>query len=244
MPTPPVPKPAGFPGCARCPVRTTATPSVCTLCVAQTNSIPPRHCDVCARPLSPSETCGNPLCGWSNRHVRRVEAICLKTGPIDKLLKGFKYGTAGLGWRVIFGRLLLGWLQQHHHPDDYDLIVVNPTHPDRPVRHMELILDAAANEDLLDEWPFDRHDPRAILKTQETPPSASQRWKDKKIASDALWQALQIPDRQRTAGKRILVVDDITTTLLQLNAVAGILQTAGGADTVDGLVLARAVLQR
>jgi len=171
-----------------------------------------------------------------------VEAICLKTGPVDKLIKGFKYGEVGPGWRVIFGRLVLGWLQEHHQPDDFDLIVVNPTHPGRGVRHTELILAAAANEDLLDEWPFDGGDPKAIVKTQETPPSATQRWRDKKVAADALWEALEIPDRRRTSGKRILVIDDITTTLLQLNAVAGILQKVGGATTVDGLVLARAVM--
>lgn len=212
-------------------------------CVAQTNSVPALHCPVCARPLKKGETCGNPVCGWSERCVGRVEAICLKTGEVDRRIQNFKYGRVGSGWRVIFGRLLLGWLEEHHRPDDFDLIVVNPTHPDRRVRHMEIILDAAANEDMFDEWPFDRRDPRAIIKMYETPPSASQRWKDKKIAADALWDALHIPDPRRTAGKRILVVDDITTTLLQLNAVAGILQRVGEANTVDGLVLARAIMR-
>jgi predicted amidophosphoribosyltransferase len=212
-------------------------------CVAQTNTVPALHCPVCARPLRKGETCGNPLCGWDDRQVGRVEAICLKTGQVDRRIQDFKYGKVGLGWRVIFGRLLLGWLEEHHDPGDFDLIVVNPTHPDRQVRHMELILDAAASEDMLDEWPFDRHDPRAIIKTHETPPSASQRWRDKKIAADALWEALEVPDRRRTAGKRILVVDDITTTLLQLNAVAGILKRVGDASKVDGLVLARAIMR-
>jgi predicted amidophosphoribosyltransferase len=173
-----------------------------------------------------------------------VEAVCLKTGPIDKLLKDFKYGRVGPGWRVIFGRLILGWLQANHRPDDFDLIVVNPTHADRKVRHTELILAAAANEDLLDQWPFDRGTPQAIVKARATPPSATQSWRDKKVAADALRRALAVPDYRRTAGKRILVIDDITTTLLQLDAVAAVLQTAGHAGPVDGLVLARAVIRR
>ncbi|MDQ6617423.1 MAG: hypothetical protein M3083_22415 [Actinomycetota bacterium] len=167
-------------------------------------------------------------------------SVLAREAPREKGIDRLKVGP---GWRVIFGRLILGWLKEHHDPADFDLIVVNPTHPDRVVRHTELILAAAANEDLLDEWPLDRGDPKAIIKTQETPPSATQSWRDKKIAADALWGALEIPDRTRTAGKRILVIDDITTTLLQLNAVAGILQEVGDATTVNGLVLARAVMR-
>jgi predicted amidophosphoribosyltransferase len=209
--------------------------------VAATNTVPPLHCAICSHPLEAGQRCGNPVCNWGDRHIRRVDAICLKTGAVDRIIRGFKYGTAGLGWRVIFGRLVLGWLEANRAPGDYDLIIVNPpTHPSRAVRHTELILDAAHNEDLLDLWPFDR-EPRALIKVTETPPSASQKWKDKKIAADALQDALRILDPARMAGKRILVVDDITTTLLQLNVIAGVLRAAGHARVVDGLVLARSI---
>jgi predicted amidophosphoribosyltransferase len=39
-------------------------------------------------------------------------------------------------------------------------------------------------------------------------------------------------------GCSVLVVDDVTTTLLQLNVIAGLLVRAGAAH-VDGLVIAR-----
>jgi predicted amidophosphoribosyltransferase len=214
-------------------------------CVARTVPQPTAaapKCPVCARPLQNEAVCGNPVCGWGHRHIGRVEAVCLKTGPVDRLLKDFKYGRVGLGWKVIFGRLVLGWLAENHGPDDFDLIVANPTHPARRVRHTEQILAAAANQDVHDQWPFDRGDPRAIVKAKETAPSATQPWRDKKAAADALWEALEVPDPQRTEGRRILVLDDIATTLLQLNAVAGILKETGRASTVDGLVIARAVL--
>ncbi len=49
------------------------------------------------------------------------------------------------------------------------------------------------------------------------------------------------PVTTEVVGKRVLVVDDITTTLLQLNVIAAILQTVGCANAVDGLVLARSI---
>src|ERR1700738_32889 len=113
MPASPAPEPAGFPACARCPVRTPAPPAVCMGCVQQTNTVPALHCAICARPLKTGDACGNPVCGWGHRSIGRVEAICLKTGPVDKLIKDFKYKKVGPGWRVIFGRLVLGWLEEH-----------------------------------------------------------------------------------------------------------------------------------
>jgi predicted amidophosphoribosyltransferase len=210
--------------------------------VARTNTIPADHCPVCCRPVAPAETCPNPLCGWGDRYIRRVEAVCLKTGPIDRLLRDFKYGRVEVEWADIFGRLLFGWLAAHHDPRDYDLIVVNPTHESRKVRHTELMLAAAARHDDARQWPFDRAEPAAIVKTHETPPSAFQPWRAKKVAADRLRGALHIPDRSRIAGQRILVIDDIATTMLQLNAIAGVLRMMGDARSVDGLVLARAVL--
>lgn len=235
---------AQFPGCGRCPYRTTGSPALCASCVARTNSIPADHCPVCCRPVAAADTCPNPLCGWSDRTIRRVEAVCLKTGPVDRLLRDFKYGRVGVEWAEIFGRLFFGWLSAHHDPNDYDLIVVNPTHEGRKVRHTELMLTAAARHDDQRQWPFDRGEPPAIVKTHETPPSAFQPWRAKKVAADRLRGALLIPDRDRVAGRRILVLDDIATTMLQLNAVASVLRVAGEARSVDGLVLARAVLGR
>jgi predicted amidophosphoribosyltransferase len=104
------------------------------------------------------------------------------------------------------------------------------------------MLAAAARHDAARRWPFDRAEPAAIVKTHETPPSALRPWRAKKVAADRLRGALEIPDRSRIGGRRILVIDDIATTMLQLNAIASVLRMVGDARSVDGLVLARAVL--
>jgi predicted amidophosphoribosyltransferase len=55
---------------------------------------------------------------------------------------------------------------------------------------------------------------------------------------------LVITDMGRTAGRRILVYDDVCTTASQLDAVAECLLDDGRAAAVEGLVLARAPWRR
>jgi len=68
--------------------------------------------------------------------------------------------------------------------------------------------------------------------------------KAKRAAADELRSALAIPDPARTAGRRVLVYDDVCTTASQLNAVADCLLAEGGAARVEALVLARAPWRR
>ena len=55
---------------------------------------------------------------------------------------------------------------------------------------------------------------------------------------------LAIPDPARTAGKFVLVYDDICTTGGQLDTVAAALLDDGGAARVEGVVLGRAPWRR
>lgn len=198
---------------------------------------------------APGPHCANPLCGDPSRSISRIDAIAVKTGAIDAQIKRLKYDQKR-GWAVIFGRILLGYLELHRDPDEFDLIVANPTFvgpgTDRRIRHTELVLDTAAEEDLFDDWPFDTMDPRAIVKTGPTPRSAvagTNYW-SKVAAADALLSVLKIPDPSRVRSARILVYDDVCTTGHQLDRVARVLKKAGGAAHVEGLVLARTPYRR
>jgi len=167
-----------------------------------------------------------------------IHVICEKTGAIDHVLRGFKYADQpALGWARILGRLVLGWLEANLSPDDYDLIVANPTHVGRPVRHTELILEAAASEDLLARWPIF---PYTLQKAIDTPQSATGGWHAKWNAACLLRGAVQSSGLMDLRGARVLVFDDITTTCSQFQILGEIL--AGyGAVRVDGLVIARQV---
>ena len=136
--------------------------------------------------------CGNPICNWDNRTFGRIYSICPKTGSVDRILQGFKYADRPTGWSVIFGRLVLGWLDDNLDPDEYDAIIANPTKPARPVRHTELILEAAAKEDLEDIWPIY---PDALQKASPTTQSGQSgaRWRAK-------WDAAQELEGVVTAG--------------------------------------------
>jgi predicted amidophosphoribosyltransferase len=182
--------------------------------------------------------CGNPICDWDDRHFGRVFAICRKTGAIDRVIQGFKYAaTPSRGWQVILGRLVLGWLEENVASDDYDLVVSNPTHKDRPVRHTELILEAAEREDVMDAWSFA---PDALAKTVETTKSATGTWRQKWEAAQELRTAVIATDPTMFEGKRVLIFDDITTTCAQFHVLAGMLK-GYGAVSVDGLVIARTI---
>lgn len=164
----------------------------------------------------------------------------MKTGAIEAMIKRYKY-EGRLGWATIFGRLIVGYLSAMREPGEVDLVVANPTYPPDVAGHTERVLDAAAREDVLGSWCWDTANPRALIKVAATPRSAGQtKTYDQAIrAADALAEVLVIPDRTRTAGRRILVYDDICTTGLQLDRVARVLKQAGHASHVEGLVLAR-----
>lgn len=241
--TPPsrsTPSPAGFPKCATCALLGSGAPKTCVLCVARSAPLNRRRCPTCCRSLAPGP-CLNPVCNWANRDIGTVYAISRRTDPIEGILKRFKYAGEA-GWAPVLGRIIVGWLEVRTDVSyDYDLVTVNPTHAARqPLRHTELILQAAKREDQLGWWPLDDPNDTALVKRYATASATTYgtSWHQKKRSADELWGAVDVAHPSRVADGRILVVDDVTTTLLQLNVVAGILKAAG-AVAVDGLVIAR-----
>jgi predicted amidophosphoribosyltransferase len=196
--------------------------------------------------LDADGSCPNWLCTDPGRRISRIHAIAYQSGPLRRVISNYKYDGAH-AWALVFGRLVLGWLEQHARGDPPDLIVVNPTYTGpggRSFAHTETVLRVAAQEDTMRRWPFDLANPPAIVKTRVTAQSASATAKAKRTAARELRSALVIPDIDRTAQQRILVYDDICTTASQLDAVAECLLDDGRASRVEGLVLARAPWRR
>ncbi len=186
--------------------------------------------------------CPNWLCSAPSRRIERIHAIAYSSGPLRSTILGYKY-EGKKGWALIFGRLLLGWLNQHATDAPPGLIVANPTFlggDGAPFGHTELVLDVAEREDVLERWPFDVQTSRAIVKTRATTRSARNTAPAKRAAAQELRNALSIPDPSRIRGRRILVYDDVCTTGSQLDAVAACLLDEGGATGVEAVVLARA----
>lgn len=243
----PAPLPAGeplrFPGCPRCPYLQGGTSDICFRCANRDmEQIATPSCSVCGQFLADGQ-CPNWLCTDPGRRIARIHAIAYSSGPLRRKILSYKYDGKS-GWATIFGRILVGWLDRHSEVAMPDLIVANPTWvpPDSvvPTGHTERVVEAAEREDVLSWWEWDIGNPRAIVKTRETPRSAKSTAYEKEAAADEHGAALRIPDAARLAGRDILVYDDVCTTGRQLDAVAGVLLDRGGAASVSGVVLARA----
>jgi predicted amidophosphoribosyltransferase len=235
-----------FPDCHDCARFRSGSAAACLACATGQISRPDSgSCSVCAQRLADDGRCPNELCRRSERHIGRIHAIGYQTGPLRRAIHSYKYGDVR-SWSVVLGRLLLGWLEQNMAADPPGLIVVNPGYPGadapsgQPFGHTEAVLRAAAAADTAHRWPFDTATPAAIIKIRSTLKSADAQAWSKRVTAMELRDALAVPDAGRTAGRFILVYDDIATTGGQLDAIAACLLDDGGAARVEGIVLARA----
>jgi predicted amidophosphoribosyltransferase len=236
-----------FPRCHDCALFRSGPAAACLACASGQISRPaPDACPVCSQRLASDGRCPNEMCRQPRRRIGRIRAIGYQTGPLRRAIHSYKYGGVS-SWSVLLGRLLLGWLEQTMTADPPDLIVVNPGYPGAGASngqesgHTEAVLRAAAAADPAHRWPFDIATPAAIIKTAPTIKSADAQAWSKRVTATELRDALAVPDPGRTAGRFILVYDDIATTGGQLDAVAGCLLDQGGAARVEGIVLARAL---
>lgn len=241
------PSPAGFPGCHRCALFGSGAAAACMACASCRLERPGQDaCVVCSQRLLPGTACPNELCHSPSRSISRIHAIGYHSGPLRQAINNYKYRGART-WSVVFGRLLLAWLDENLAADPPGLIVVNPSFVGtggQLFAHTEAVLAEAARQDRAGRWPFDAGNRPAIAKTRPTLESAHAHAWSKRVSGEDLRSALAVPDPARIAGQYVLVYDDICTTGTQLDVVAGCLLDRGAAARVEGLVLARATWRK
>lgn len=236
--------PAGFAACPSCAYRETGTGPICFACASEhTEPVPAEACGVCDLPKSEGEDCGNVICGWPDRYFTRVRAISIRTGQMSWAISRYKY-DGKLGWRGIFGRILVGYLDENAADfQAYDAITPSPSYTgadaDRSFDHTRMIVEAAQVEDPI-SWPFEYD---LIVKGAPTERFAKKGsvkpWRERKtIAEGPLRAALAVPEPQRVEGRRILVFDDVFTEGFTIREIAKALIEAGAAE-VSEVVLAR-----
>jgi predicted amidophosphoribosyltransferase len=194
-------------------------------------------CAICAQQLNEWGKCGNDLCRDPNRAIDRIEAIAIYSGALKQAIVRLKDSDRHWGWASIFGRLVLGYLNLNSFPPgrEYTAIVANPGYkPDGRLGHTELVVQAAATEDIYDHWDFH---PTGLRLTGPKTPRGNSLF-EKQEAAEELGTLLVIDDALDVADGRILVYDDVCTSGNQLEAIAHRLKAAGAASVV-GLVLAR-----
>jgi predicted amidophosphoribosyltransferase len=238
------PEPAGFGNCAECAYKMQGTPAICFAC-AQRVVVPlpvPRchHCDGALR----DGVCANSICALSpeRRGWRHVYAIAQRRGELERAITRYKYRDK-VGWAWIFGRLVVGSLQQQFETPrvEHHLIVPMPTYvgvDGRSWDHTGEVLKQAEIED--DRWPFEFD---VVRKLGHTPSMmGASRIERQFIAREQLAPLIQVERPTLVRGKRVLVYDDVFTTGATLSVVARKLVEAG-ARAVDSLVLARQPLR-
>ncbi|WP_328436217.1 ComF family protein [Streptomyces sp. NBC_00444] len=238
-----LPDPAGFPNCPVCAYAVTGTARLCSDCAGRTlQPVADSHCPVCSQTTLSGRPCANRLCALpvAQRGFSRVDAVAVYSGALRDKIHQLKYDGA-YGWAMIFGRLLVGWMESH--PEQMrgvDHVVGNPTHTGRqPLQHIEAIMDAAYTEDVTHAFPLSPPGAHRLVKESETPRSANRNLDDKRAAAAAHAAALTwTGDTGDIQGATILLVDDVFTSGSQLQQVALRLRASGAAD-VRGLVLAR-----
>jgi predicted amidophosphoribosyltransferase len=240
-----LPAPAGFGNCGQCAYFASGPPSVCQQCAAATlQPAAPFSCPVCGQRIATARgPCSNRLCSDPQRLFEFNHAIAMKTGPLDRAIKAHKYEHRW-GWGIIFARVLLGHLARDPAVAHADLIIPMPAEPlpagttsRREIDHSGWVIESAAAQDTVG-YPF-RVDPPVIVKTRLTARMAStSNYGERLAVADDIYDALRVLDPTVVAGATVVVVDDVFTTGITLNAVARRLREAG-ARTVRGLTLAR-----
>jgi predicted amidophosphoribosyltransferase len=202
-------------------------------------------CAVCGRPLAEkSAGCRNPLCASAARWFRWNVAVAERTGLLESALNAYKYAGDRSRARV-FGTMLAGYLVERRRLlGGFDLVVASPTFVGpggRDFDHVRMMLAEAALRTVPgDGPPFDLEGVPAIVKTGPTPRLAGRGHAERRrLAAERLRPLLRVPDPRRTAGRRLLVVDDVFTDGRTLDEVARALRLQGGAREVCGLALCR-----
>jgi predicted amidophosphoribosyltransferase len=163
---------------------------------------------------------------------------------VELALNRYKYGGVR-SWAPVFGSMLVELMERRRRLlEPFDLIAASPTFVGpggRPFDHTRAMLIEAARQPPSGRgWPFDNGTVPVIVKTGPTPRLASLCHRERRrVAEEQLRPVLHLPDRGRTAGRRILVVDDVFTDGRTLDEVARALRLQGGAREVCGLTLCR-----
>ena len=233
------PPPAGFPACTACAYWRTGTPAICFTC-ADAGALPARQqaCEVCGEQLVDGGPCPNTVCHVEDRWFSRIYTVCEDPEQMWAAICRFKYDE-DKSWADLLARVLVGYLEERREDlQGYDLITtcalyVGPE-ANRLWDHLRLILDAAHRDG--PSWPFA---PDLITKDRPTGRFLGIGVQERKaIAEGELREALAVPEPERVAGKRVLVLDDVYSEGFSMREMALALRKAGAAE-VAGLVFAR-----
>lgn len=167
-----------------------------------------------------------------------VHAVASYEGRTRELVRGLKYDGRAEHARDL-GHLLFRQLDRRWERHEIGLVVPNPTHVHRGVRHTELLVEEMRAADTERRWRFDDPAHPCLVKVRPTATAYGRDDDGRRQIADAVARALVVRRPELIEGRRVLVIDDVATTGAQLQAVAQVLR-ADGATEVQALVVADA----
>lgn len=173
--------------------------------------------------------------GSADEHMA-VDVVVPYDSRVSELIKTLKYDGKVENARFL-GHLLFRHLDRHFDRSQVDMVLPNPTHVHRGVRHTELLVAAMASADVDRRWRFDDPADPCLIKVRATVSSYGQDEPGRRRAADAVERALEVQRPELVRGRRLLVIDDVSSTGLQLQAVGRKLRAHGAAE-VRALVAA------
>jgi predicted amidophosphoribosyltransferase len=204
---------------------------------AQTHAAAEARCRACDEPLV-DRSCPNTVCRLPDREFSRLYTVSDRPDETWDLIYRYKYG----GEKQLADELG-GMLVRHldEHADElrrFDVITTTALYigprAHRLWDYLALIVDAAQRID--QGWPFATD---VIVKTEPTGRFLGIGVDERRaIAEGELRRALAVPEPDRVAGRRVLVIDDAYSEGFTLREMARALRRAGAAE-VAGLVFAR-----
>jgi predicted amidophosphoribosyltransferase len=123
------PEGAGFGNCAECARLRSGPPSFCFACANETiEQVAAVRCPICDGSVDQERKCHNTLCNRSEeeRGWEYIYAISMRSGKLREIISRYKYDNRK-GWAGIFGRLLVGYLEEEF-LSEWDLIIPMPTY--------------------------------------------------------------------------------------------------------------------
>jgi predicted amidophosphoribosyltransferase len=199
--------------------------------------VPAGRCGVCRQPLV-AGACPNTVCHLPDRAFSQVLTISEDADGMWDLIRRYKYDE-DKALSEDLARLLVEYFESdRERVERFDLITtcalyIGPRAP-RLWDYLRLVIDAA---DRIDPgWPFA---PDLITKSRPTGRFLGIGVEERRrIAEGELRAALAVPEPERVAGRRVLVLDDVYSEGFSLREMARALRRAGAVE-VAGLVFCR-----
>jgi len=202
----------------------------CQNCQEQTKKISPPICDLCGQITQADKVCKR--CLASPPHFTAVRSWAEFGGPIRNALHDLKY-RKNIGLGESLSQNLIFLLKQNHW--EIDLVLPVPLGEERKnqrgYNQASLIAKPLASDLKLP------YNPRILFRIRETISQVELSLAERQENVKEAFQTY----RDHVHEKRILIIDDVTTSGSTLNACSKTLIDAG-ARAVYGLTVARAVL--